>query len=317
MGRLASVIRSTWKLAWGSPWTHDALDPSRPLAVPLEPLGPWYYDMGRSIDRGDYHLFDAQGIPRLCMRGAVVYHPSRIASFSIAHVTRYVLEGNPEDREKALRGARWLVDQQVGEGALEGAFPFSFEIDGLAPPWASALTQGLGLSALARAHLLTGEAAFAEAAVRGLAPFRRDIREGGVRSRFHGSVSVWYEEFPRPSDPSHVLNGYVYGLWGLRDVALLGLAPGAEELYRDGLASLAEHLPAFDRGYWSNYDCPDRMRPRAASLFYHHLHGVMMRVLSRIEGEGVFGRMAARWESNVPRPWCRLRTMLAKLGDYH
>ncbi|MGB2753637.1 MAG: hypothetical protein WBE00_00795 [Phycisphaerae bacterium] len=41
-----------------------------------------------------------------------------------------------------------------------------------------------------------------------------------------------------------------------------------------------------------------------------------MRVLSRIEGEGVFGRMADRWESNLPRLSCRLRAMLVKLGDY-
>ena len=314
--RLQRILRSAWKLAVGAGWDHDRLDPARAPAVPLAPLGPWYYDLGRSIVRGDYHLFDERGIPRSWIGGQIVYHPSFIASFSLAHVTRYALEGYPADREKALLGARWLVDCQVAEGPLAGAFPLTFRWRRLSPPWASALTQGLAMSALARAWLLAGDEAFARAAVAALRPLERGVEEGGVRSRFHGSTSVWYEEYPWAADPSHVLNGFVYALWGLRDVSLLGLTPKAEELYRAGLASLATHLPAFDSGYWSYYQCPDRARPRVASLSYHHLHCVMLRILSELECDNVFAQTAERWETYLGRRRCRLRALAAKLGDW-
>lgn len=315
-GRLQQIIRSSWHLAVGAPWGHDPLDPSRVPAVSLDPVGPWYYDLGRSIVRGDYHLLDERGIPRMLIGNAVVYHPSRIASFSLAHATRYAFKADPADREKAIFGARWLAEQQPADGPLAGAFPFTFSMDDLAPPWASALTQGQGMSALARAYVLTRDEALGRAAVAAMGPLRRSVEEGGVRSRFHGSASIWFEEYPHAAHPSHVLNGFIYALLGLRDVSLLGLGSEAGELYRAGLASLATHLPAFDVGYWSYYNCPDRARPRRASLAYHQLHCVLLRSLSARESDHVFAQTADRWESYLARRWCRLRTLAAKFGDW-
>jgi hypothetical protein len=314
--RMKHVLRASWQMVFGARWPHDVLDRSRPLAVPLEPLGPWYYDLGRSIVRGDYHLFDDRGIPRMRVDGRVVYHASRVAAFSLAHVTRYVFEGRPDDRQKALLGARWLVDNQVAEGPLAGAFPLPFHWHGLPPPWASALTQGEGLSVLARAYLMTGDEAFARSAVAALAPFKRDVEAGGLRARFRGAGSVWYEEYPQADDPPHVLNGFVYALWGLRDVNRLDLTPEARELYAAGLASLVKHLPEFDAGYWSYYQVPDRAEPRVASLAYHQLHCVMMRIMAELEPGAIFAETARRWESCERSRCCRLRALAAKLGDW-
>jgi hypothetical protein len=316
MSRLKRIIASAWKLAAGAGWDHDRLDPSQAPAVRLEPLGPWYYDLGRSIARGDYRNFDGQGIPRRQAQGALVYDPSLVASFSLAHMTSYLLKGGAGDRAKALAAARWLVEHQVADGPLAGAMPFTHSLGGVAAPVASALTQGQAMSALGRAWLVAREEAFARAAAAALGPLERGVEEGGLCARFHGSTSVWYEEYPCAEDPSHVLNGFIFALWGLRDVSLLGLAPKAGALYRAGLASLATHLPAFDSGYWSYYQCPDRARPRVASLSYHHFHCVMLRILSELESDNVFAQTAERWETYLGRRRCRLRALAAKLGDW-
>jgi len=315
--RLVKVVRSAWDLTVGARWLHDPLDRRAPLAVPLEPLGPWYYDMGRAIERGDFHLFDDQGIPRLRVDGVgVVYHPSRVASFSLAHATRYAQRGEEADREAALRGARWLIANQVTEGSLAGAVPMPFDHRGLRAPWPSALTQGMVLSALARARLMGLGAEADRAMALALEPFRRSVTEGGLLASFHDSEDPWYEEYPFQDAPTHVLNGFIYGLWGLRDAALLG-APGAGEMYRAGLESLARHAEAYDVGYWTSYDCPDRGRPRVASLYYHQDHCVMMRVMHELEGRPIFARLAERWEGHLGRLRCRLRALLAKVGDFN
>lgn len=316
MGRLGKVIASMGRLLVGARWLHDPLDRTRPVAVPLEPLGPWYYDMGRAIRRGDFHRFDSEGIPRLRVAGAgVVYHPSRVASFSLAHATRYVQTGEEADREAALRGARWLVANQVRDGPLAGAVPIPFDHRDLTAPWPSALTQGMALSALGRAFLMSGESAMTEAMARALEPFRRAPRDGGLRAPFRDAGDPWYEEYPHPGEGTHILNGFVYGLWGLRDAALLEI-PAAGDLYGAGLDSLARHAEAYDLGYWTSYNRPDRTPPRVASLYYHQDHCVMMRVMHEVEGRPVFETLARRWEGYLRRFRCRMKVLTAKTGDF-
>jgi len=317
MGRLLDVTKATWQLLTGGRWLHDPLDRTRPMAAPLVPLGPWYYDMRRAIERGDYHLFDEKGIPRLRIPGVkgLVYHPSRIASFSIAHATRYIQDGRGEDRDTALLGARWLVASQVRDGPLRGAVPIPFDWHGSRAPRVSALTQGMVMSALARAYLMTGEEPFAVAMVEAIGPFERQEAQGGVHARFHGTGDVWYEEHPRPEGGSHILNGFVYALWGLRDTGLIRPQTSAVDLYRAGVESLARHVEAFDLGYWSSYDCPDGRPARVASLYYHHDHRFMMRIMHELEGQPVFLAMAERWDRYYRSLRCRLRVLAAKRRD--
>jgi hypothetical protein len=314
MGRARYIVKSAWKMIVGAPWDHDLLDLSRVPVVSLQPLGPWYYDLGRSIVRGDYQWFDAEGIPREKMGWEIIYHPSRVASFGLAYVTRHILQGDPEDLRKAIKAARWLVANQVGHGRLEGAFPLPFNWGCVAAPWPSSLTQGTALSLLVRVYALTTDGAFLRAAQSALIPLERPLEDGGLRHPFHNTAHTWLEEYPDVSDPSHVLNGFVYALWGLRDAGLIGVA-GAEDLYRDGVRSLAATLDPFDRGYWSNYQCPEHSPPRVASLTYHRLHIAMMRIMSQLEPDEVFARLADRLEGYAAKLGFRVKALAGKLGD--
>jgi hypothetical protein len=314
MGRARDIAGSAWKLVVGAPWDHDLIDPSHPPAIPLEPLGPWYYDLGRSITRGDYRFFDDAGIPRELFGGRLIYHPSRVASFCLAYTGRHILKGEPEDLQVAVKAARWLVDNQEGSGRLEGAFPIPFDWGRVKGPWPSCLTQGLALSALARLYRLTGDERLGAAARAAVIPLQRPIEDGGLQCMFHDTGKLWLEEHPDLVDPSHILNGFIYAVWGLRDAGLIGVL-GARDLYRRAVRSLADTLTPYDCGYWSYYQYPEHSRPRMASLAYHRLHGVMLRILSSLEPDKIFCEMADRWESYAARPTYRLRVLLAKLGD--
>ncbi len=81
---------------------------------------------------------------------------------------------------------------------------------------------GRGRELLVRLYIRTGDERFAEGAARALRPMRVPVAQGGVLATLDGGP--FYEEYP--TDPlSHVLNGAIFSLWGLRDVGI-GLGDG-------------------------------------------------------------------------------------------
>ena len=69
-----------------------------------------------------------------------------------------------------------------------------------------------------------------------------------------------------------VLNGAIFTLWGVRDVAVgLGDAD-ARALFDDGLDALARGIGRWDLGYWSRYDLFPHRMVNIASSAYHELH---------------------------------------------
>ena len=104
------------------------------------------------------------------------------------------------------------------------------------PGWYGAMCQGQAISVLVRAHLATSHLAsgrsntYLAAAARAAAVFNMSSQEGGVRGEVLGRV--WYEEYPT-SPSSHILNGFIYGLLGLQELASVqGAGGAAEQLYR-------------------------------------------------------------------------------------
>ena len=156
--------------------------------------------------------------------------------------------------ERWLAGARAAADVLVRHQAPCGGWlqldpcPNTFSI---APPWVSALAQGQAASLLVRVHLETGEDAYAEGALRALQPFSVPSSEGGVRALLGGRP--FPEEYPT-QPASHVLNGAILGIWGLRDVGVgLGDA-GATRAFEESVDTLAASIHRWDTGYWSRYD---------------------------------------------------------------
>jgi heparosan-N-sulfate-glucuronate 5-epimerase len=172
----------------------------------------------------------------------------------------------------AVDTADHLLREQERGGARDGGWshhkPKSHTYR-LTPPWLSAMAQGEGASLLVRAHAVTNDDRFAEAARRALGPLAVPTAEGGVRSSL--GPGFFLEEYPT-DPPSHVLNGGIFALWGYRDVAL---ALGDEEAHREferGVDTLAQNVGRWDTGSWSRYDLFPRRVDNVASSAYHVLH---------------------------------------------
>lgn len=281
-------------------------------ASPTE-LGEYYMLFSEKADYKGHH--DASGIPQLDYHGQIglQYNPIAIAQFGLANYNLWRRTGDPERKKKFFKIADWLVANLEinGKGIAVWNHHFDWEYrDQLKAPWYSALAQGQGLSVLVRAHEESGDARHLEAAQSAFVSFQRSIEEGGVAFTDE-SGDLWFEEYI-VSPPTHILNGFIWALWGVHDYFLATKEPAARELFARGVRTLLHNLERYDCGFWSLYELSGTRLPMIASAFYHHLHIVQLRVMYRLTDEEAFTRVADRWEGYTQRRINRTRALVCK-----
>jgi heparosan-N-sulfate-glucuronate 5-epimerase len=164
---------------------------------------------------------------------------------------------------------------------------------GLKPPWCSALTQSQAASVFVRAHLVTEQERFADMAYRAVRPLLSERPSDLVSQTAFGPI---LEEVPG-APASHILNGWITGLWGLWDVHL-GLGDArAGEAFHAGVECLRVHLHAYDAGWWSRYSLYPHALEDLAKPIYHRYHVDQLKVLHRLTGCDDLKEVAVRWAS--------------------
>lgn len=161
----------------------------------------------------------------------------------------------------------------------------------LVPPWCSALAQAQAASVFVRAHFASGDDRFAELAKRAIAPILPGSASGLLVATPDGRVP---EESPS-TPPSLILNGWIYALWGLWDVAV-GLGDeDCRRLFEESAACLRRTIDRYDVGWWSRYSLYPHRLPDLAKPFYHRLHVDQLDVLNRLVGASELATTARRW----------------------
>ncbi len=266
--------------------------------------------------KADYEgPFDDAGIPMLDYRGhvGVQYNPIAIAQYALGNYNLYRSEGGEDRRHTFLGAADWLVENLRPNAAGLDVWTHEFDWEYRTPltkGWYSCLSQGQGLSALVRAHALTGDERYLAAAKRAFPVFTVPLQEGGV-THWDDDGYVWFEETV-VDPPTHILNGFMWASWGMYDYALHTGDASARQLWDDAVHTLRDRLDRFDIGYWSLYDQAGTALSNAASGFYHALHVVQLRIMHRLTDDGVFGAWADRWDGYRQKPWNRRRAWLHK-----
>jgi len=279
----------------------------------INELGEYYMLFAEKADyNGNY---DASGIPRLDYQGriGVQYNPIAIAQYGLGNYNLWRRSRDPARKRKFLLIADWLVShlEPNWKGISVWNHQFNWEYrDTLKAPWYSALAQGQGISVLLRAHKETGEGRYQEAACRAFASFQCPVEEGGV-AFIDESGDLWFEEYI-VSPPTHILNGFIWALWGIYDYAIATNEIAARELFSRGVRTLLHNLGRYDLGFWSLYEQSGTRLPMVASTFYHRLHIVQLRVMHRLTGEGLFARVADRWEDYTRSRLNRARALAYK-----
>jgi heparosan-N-sulfate-glucuronate 5-epimerase len=202
------------------------------------------------------------------------------------------LAGEGEDwLAAALMAGRYLAGIQAPDGswAHDHRFPHTFW---LPPPWVSGITQGQAASLLVRLYQQTGDEDLARAARLALAPLSVPQADGGVCGDLGGLP--WPEEYPT-SPQSHVLNGAIFALWGMRDVAVALDCAESREHFDRGIDSLAANLQRYDTGSWSLYSLFPHPIHNRASSFYHDLHIRQLTAMQQLAPRPEFEATRLRW----------------------
>jgi heparosan-N-sulfate-glucuronate 5-epimerase len=214
---------------------------------------------------------------------------------------------DPAWQQVCDRVVAWaLLDMDAyGRLAHYMPMPHTYAID---PPWYSAMAQGQLVSLLVRAA--TGQHA---------EQLLRDARRAATSllDPVHGLVvvrgsDVVLQEYPANPAPD-VLNGWIFGLWGLHD---LGLSDAqSQDAFVRGCDTLERLLPEYElAGGWSRYDRYPHPVVNVASPFYHRLHVAQLRALYEMTGRSTFQEYAERWEAALERPMIRTGAVLRKIG---
>ena len=268
-----------------------------PNAVAGE-LGEYYMLF---TEKADYRgPFDASGIPQLDYHGHIglQYNPIAIAQYGLGNYNLWRRRADATRKKKFLLIADWLCSnlEQNPHGLAVWNHHFDWEYrETLKAPWYSGLAQGQGISVLVRAHKESGDSRYLDAARRAFASFQQPIDKGGVAFT-DASGDLWFEEYI-VSPPTHILNGFIWALWGIYDYFLATRDSLAHELFSRGARTLLHNLDRYDLGFWSLYEQSGTRLPMVASSFYHQLHIVQLRVMHRLTGENAFASVADRWEN--------------------
>jgi heparosan-N-sulfate-glucuronate 5-epimerase len=182
----------------------------------------------------------------------------------------------------------------LGSPANDGIrWPYMLAVPkyGLEAPWYSAMAQGQAASVFVRAFLLSDDEHWGSLAFEAIRPLLVDHESDVVAFLPGGPVLQEVPGEPR----AHVLNGWIYALWGLWDVHI-GLGEAlAGSRFRESANLLASMLDLYDVGWWTRYSLFPHRLTDLAKPFYHRLHATQMEVMASLTGRSEFESAARRW----------------------
>lgn len=261
---------------------------------------------------------DNLGVIMLDYKGDIglQYNPNAIAQLALGYYDK-ILSGEDCSEEFLTQSVYFLNHGRVVEDDIllwEYNFPFEMR-NYLHSPWRSALAQGQGISVCLRAYKLSQEERYLEVAKRAFKSFYYLSREhpGGVLDDSGGHT--WLEEYI-VEPPNHVLNGFIWALWGVRDYAVFMNDKYAWELWHLCVKTLRENLGHYDLGFWTTYDLvkfnPGRQRTMPSSIYYQNLHVVQMKAMCLLTSGTIFKHYEKRWNSQLTNRFNRIVSQIWK-----
>ncbi|MEA4827039.1 MAG: D-glucuronyl C5-epimerase family protein [Clostridium sp.] len=241
--------------------------------------------------------FDEKNIPLLNYNGKDEYFPVTIAQYALGNFDKYIDTNDYKYFQVCSNCARWFVDnlQEIKPGVYGYINDYDNEVYGISKPWLSALGQGQAMSVLARCYSVEKKEEYLECCKKLLKSFIVKSKDKGVLAYLNGEM--FYEEYPS-AQPSFVLNGFIFSLWGLLDFYIVGNNEEAKKLYEIGLNTLKNNLHNYNIGKinWSKYDLYTYKVTNITSIFYHKLHIEQLKAMYTLTDDDIYKHYYTKWE---------------------
>jgi len=222
-----------------------------------------------------------------------VYYPVNMALYALGNFEMFLDTHDKKYLEIFLKHADWFVENisikdDFGVWEHDYVLPY-YNFNRV--PWAHGMAQGLIISVLLRAYQIKKIHKYLDTALLALNAFEKDIEKGGVRF-IDKEGNIWYEEYAI-LPPPHILNGFIFALFGIYEFYQVTESKNALRLFDNGISTLEKKLPLYDLGYWSLYNL---LHKYPAERHYHLLHVKQLKTLYRITHKRIFQEYANRWE---------------------
>lgn len=241
------------------------------------------------------------------------YNPLAVAQFGLGNYNLYLKAGDKKHLDAAITQANWLVknleSNDAGLMVWKHKFRWHYK-QYLAPGWYSAHSQGTGISLLARLYKETKNNAYLETAKKAFESLDVNMKAGGVKY-IDGAGNIWLEEYII-NPPSHILNGFLWALWGVWDYYLLTNDSRGSRLFGECIKTLRDNLSRYDAKFWSLYDLSSQRMKMIASHFYHNLHIAQLRATFLITQDPFFDVYHKKFAKYESRRWNRMCAFIYK-----
>tara|TARA_B100001540_G_scaffold315509_1_gene342948 strand:- start:696 stop:1688 length:993 start_codon:yes stop_codon:yes gene_type:complete len=289
----------------GRPEANEISDLDKPI--------PYYMKFHYKANYNGH--FNDSGIPLLDYHGKIglQYNPIAICQYGLGNYNLYLDTKNNNYKNKFLNISNWLVEnlEKNDKGVYVWHHYFDFEYrDTLISPWYSGLAQGLGLSMLSRAYYETKEEIFLEILWKSWESMKINVDDGGVIF-IDENNNFWIEEY-MVNPPTHILNGFIWALWGVYDVWKFFDYIEAKDLFQRCCKTIEKNLNLYDTGYWSLYEQSGLKSQMISSPFYHDLHIVQLRILYNLTKNKKFLNKSNLWYDYKLSNFNRIRSFVEK-----
>lgn len=266
------------------------------LATPLDfsrvkPVSHTYF-LGDILDKNLITTLDENGVVLLKNQ----YHITEIGRIALFAINDYKKTGNEESKKVFLNQMKWIEDnfyekEHYGFWYFHQDSPLYY----LDPGWTSAMSQGWLMNACMEAYRLTKEKKYANLVEKALKGYMVPVENGGFMRKWNED-ELWFEEYGT-ARPSRVLNGGIFGLEAVYNIYRDTKFELAKKIFESGVATLKNHLNAYDPVWTSRYNLAD-WKNENAQEHYHEIHVHQMLWLYRVTKDPIFKEYAQKFLEN-------------------
>lgn len=239
------------------------------------------------------------------------YSPVKIAHYALGAYNDFLKDGSTGNLLKFDRHIQYLVENKEhfnnNKDIVIWRTPSSNPKYNLGNNYVSAIVQGLVISALVRAYTIKQDEDYLNLALKASNILLIPVEEGGLLA-----TSKWgeaYEEYP--STPySHVVNGFIFCLIGLKDLHMVSRNDKVGDLFDKGIETLIKMIDDWILPHWSKYDLLDITKGSAVNLatrHYHYLHIDQMEIMWLLTNNQFFKNTKNKLINQMNNPLNQLR----------
>jgi len=259
------------------------------------------------LDSNNVSYVDYSRIKSLGVDNGISYNPITIGMMGIRYYQEFEKDSSKVNLKLVVSHCNWLKNNIDSLGQWTILHNKKIDNSILKSPWPSALAQGFGMSALVRGFAITKDSSYLYCAQNALKAFTIDLKNGGILTE--NEFGVFFEEYPI-AEPDHVLNGFIYALFGLHDVYKHTGDTLAKGLFDEGIKSLKTILSQYDSGNWTKYSLNKTSNLKNhwnySSPFYQKIYISQMKGLYLITQDDMFLKYNIKFENQSSYSWVNL-----------